>query len=38
MLPEQLMKREYAERERKPISEFVFSKQWTQVSPIISSE
>ncbi|MHB8483747.1 MAG: nitroreductase family protein [Nitrospiria bacterium] len=37
MLPERLWKRELAPRERKPITEFVFSERWTQTSPLVSS-
>ena len=35
-LPEELRKRELAPRERKPLTEFVFSGRWGQTSPIVT--
>jgi len=35
-LPEGLRKRELAPRERKPLTEFVFSGSWGQTSPLVS--
>ena len=35
-LPEGLRKRELAPRERKPVTEFVFSGRWGQTSPLVS--
>jgi len=35
-LPEGLRKRELAPRERKPMTEFVFSGRWGQTSPIVT--
>ena len=35
-LPERLRKRELAPRERKPLTEFVFSGRWGQMSPIVT--
>ena len=35
-LPEELRKRELAPRERKPLTEFVFSGSWGQTSPLVS--
>lgn len=36
-LPEDLKKRESAERERKPLDSFVFHGRWGQVAPLVSS-
>src|SRR5262245_8988043 len=35
LLPDRPRQREFKPRERKPASEFVFSSQWGQVSPVI---
>jgi nitroreductase len=35
-LPEGLRKRELAPRERKPLTEFVFSEHWGRTSPLVS--
>ncbi len=35
-LPEGLRKRELAPRERKPLTEFVFTGRWGQTSPLVS--
>ena len=35
-LPERLRNRELAPRERKPLTEFVFSGRWGQTSPIVT--
>jgi nitroreductase len=35
-LPEGLRKRELAPRERKPLTEFVFSGRWGRISPLVS--
>jgi len=35
-LPEGLRKRELAPRERKPVTEFVFTGRWGQTSPLVS--
>ncbi len=37
-LPEKLRKRELAPRERKPVTEFVFSGCWGQTSPIVTGD
>ncbi|MGZ4935946.1 MAG: nitroreductase family protein, partial [Halobacteriota archaeon] len=34
-LPDELRKQEQAPRERKPLEQFVFSRRWGNVSPII---
>jgi len=36
-LPEELRKRELAPRERKPLTEFVFSGRWGRTSPLVSA-
>ena len=36
-LPEGLRKRELAPRERKPLTEFVFSGRWGRTSPLVSA-
>lgn len=36
-LSERLLQRELAPRDRKPLKEFVFSSQWNESSPIVSS-
>ena len=35
-LPERLKQRELAPRERKPLSEFVFSGRWRKASPVVA--
>jgi hypothetical protein len=35
-LPERLRQRELAPRERKPLTEFVFTGHWGRTSPLVS--
>jgi nitroreductase len=37
-LPERLRNRELAPRERKPLTEFVFTGRWGQPSPIVTGD